>query len=69
MELHGTYLRAFISARHGVDYMFETAGMSNRALAAAALGIHDALKGEHPASATTVASTVNMMCAEAKPCA
>lgn len=69
MEIYGVYLRAFITARSSVDYRSETAGMSNPALAAAALGIHDALKGEHPASASALMSTINMMCSEDNQCA
>jgi len=69
MELHGIYLRAFITARAGIDYRSELAGMSNPALAATALGINDALGGEHPASETTVMSTIAMMCKESAPCA
>ena len=69
MELHGVYLRAFITARAGIDYRSELAGMSNTALAATAIGINDALRGEHPASATVVMSTVAMMCKEPVQCA
>jgi len=69
MELHGVYLRAFITARAGIDYRSELAGMSNPALAACALGIHDALRGEDPASSTTVTSTVALLCKEPTPCA